>query len=472
MFGTIKSWFRPTSPAAVARPRFGLQQLEAREVPAVLLDPAGNLTITGTAGDDTIRLNNVSGQVSVTLNGATDVIVRQYLNPLFPGGIQNVSTGSVPTSSVRTITVNGLNGRDGIYMATAPVGVTAYGGEGNDVIEGSEFDDRIDTGNGGGWAIGRRGNDYLEAAGTDSYIMWGGDGNDVLHGGAGNDMMYGGEGNDTLNGRAGDDRMWGEAGNDRMYGGVGNDNLSGGAGHDGLFGGAGANVLTGGTGTDRFLTWQGGTHSFTDRAGEDAEVPFLNTSSPTTMFGNTYAPASWTEADVIRVDDALNNLHLHLGTTNLLKLSGGRAMPGFRAVGSPSTPTGVGGWNAAGEITIVDPPLHGANFAELIYHEIGHNWDDVDENRHIPAFRAISGWVAYPTNTTGLTRAIVNRDWWHRTGALFAGVYGQADPLEDFATAFAKYFMERYHVGPGGWGSTAIPEKFANLELLFADLRS
>jgi hypothetical protein len=440
-------------------------------VPAALLDPVGNLTITGTAGDDSIRLNTVSGQVSVTLNGATDPIVRQYVNPLYPGGIQNVPTSSVPASAVRTITVYGHNGRDGIYMATAPVGVTAYGGEGNDVIEGSEFDDRIYTGNGGGWAIGRRGNDHIEAAGTDSYSIWGGDGTDVLLGGSGNDMMYGGDGNDTMYGRGGDDRMWGDAGNDRLYGGVGNDTLSGGAGHDGLFGGAGTNVLTGGTGTDRFLTWNGGTHTITDQAGEDAAVPFLNTTTSTMLFGNTYAAASWAEADVIRVDDALHNLHVHLGTTKLLKLSGERSGLSFRAVGAPSVPTGVGGANAAGLITIVNPPAHGANFAELIYHEIGHNWDDVDENRHIPAFRALSGWVAFPTNTTGLTQAIVNRDWWYRTGAAFAEVYGQANPLEDFATAFARYFMERYHVWTDRAGSAPIPEKFANLERLFADLR-
>ena len=27
-----------------------------------------------------------------------------------------------------------------------------------------------------------------------------------------------------------------------------------------------------------------------------------------------------------------------------------------------------------------------------VYHEIGHNWDAPDENKHVPLFRAYSGW--------------------------------------------------------------------------------
>jgi hypothetical protein len=46
------------------------------------------------------------------------------------------------------------------------------------------------------------------------------------------------------------------------------------------------------------------------------------------------------------------------------------------------------------------------------------------------------------------------------------------NPFEDYATTFEKSFMEQYHGGPGSWGATAAPEKFANLGLLFGDVRA
>lgn len=49
---------------------------------------------------------------------------------------------------------------------------------------------------------------------------------------AGDDIAYGGGGNDTLNGLAGDDALYGEAGSDRLNGGEGDDSMTGGAGND------------------------------------------------------------------------------------------------------------------------------------------------------------------------------------------------------------------------------------------------
>ena len=67
---------------------------------------------------------------------------------------------------------------------------------------------------------------------------------DVATGGNLRDMLWGLEGNDSLKGMGG---------NDYLSGGSGDDTLSGGAGADALIGGAGADRLLGGAGADRFV---------------------------------------------------------------------------------------------------------------------------------------------------------------------------------------------------------------------------
>ncbi len=102
------------------------------------------------------------------------------------------------------------------------------GGDGNDTLIGTEFQDSI---NGGG-------------------------GNDFLSGLNGNDSLSGFMGNDYLSGGNGDDMLFGDGvgyGNDTLLGGSGNDLLNGGAGNDFLIGGEGMDTLIGGTGSDTFV---------------------------------------------------------------------------------------------------------------------------------------------------------------------------------------------------------------------------
>jgi hypothetical protein len=76
---------------------------------------------------------------------------------------------------------------------------------------------------------------------------------DKLSGGKGNDTIKGGAGDDSLlNGNDGNDSVEGNDGNDVLRGNAGNDTLIGGAGNDTLNGGTGIDVLTGGTGNDTF----------------------------------------------------------------------------------------------------------------------------------------------------------------------------------------------------------------------------
>ena len=74
-------------------------------------------------------------------------------------------------------TVTGTSANDTIDCTNASPGKGIVGGDGNDTITGTAFNDTIDGGNG----------------------------NDTITGGPGNDRIEGGNGNDTLTGSAGDD---------------------------------------------------------------------------------------------------------------------------------------------------------------------------------------------------------------------------------------------------------------------------
>ncbi|MFZ1180335.1 MAG: calcium-binding protein [Herbaspirillum sp.] len=115
-----------------------------------------------------------------------------------------------------------------------------YAGPGDDLVGGSERNDKI-------W--GGSGNDRMWGYGGGD-ILYGEEGDDVLHGGAGNDQLHGGAGNDLLLGGLGHDRMWGGIGNDEFQGGDGDDFIYGEAGDDRLFGGAGSDRMWGGAGDD------------------------------------------------------------------------------------------------------------------------------------------------------------------------------------------------------------------------------
>ncbi|MGP9803516.1 calcium-binding protein [Paracoccus sp. NSM] len=102
------------------------------------------------------------------------------------------------------------------------------------------------------------GNDVIQLSNFDDRML-GYDGNDTMFGNGGNDALLGGNGNDRLFGGAGNDRMLGQAGNDYIMGGIGSDTLIGGAGNDTLLGGPGIDrlhlddgddVLRGGDGRD------------------------------------------------------------------------------------------------------------------------------------------------------------------------------------------------------------------------------
>ena len=115
-------------------------------------------------------------------------------------------------------------------------------------------------GEGGGWTVldGREGDDTL-IVGTQvgahdrANEAYGGDGNDVIQGSGSQLNAWGGAGNDVIKGSTKGDYLHGDAGKDRISGGDGADFITGGDGDDVLEGGAGADRLLGGAGADHFV---------------------------------------------------------------------------------------------------------------------------------------------------------------------------------------------------------------------------
>lgn len=125
-----------------------------------------------------------------------------------------------------------------------------FGEAGDDELNGGSGDDTLDGGAGADKLYGSSGNDVL-SGGKDNDWLEGGSGSDTLNGDAGNDMLKGGSGDDQLDGGKGNDRLNGSKGDDSLSGGEGADFLNGGSGADVLSGGDGKDYLNGGAGDDK-----------------------------------------------------------------------------------------------------------------------------------------------------------------------------------------------------------------------------
>jgi Ca2+-binding RTX toxin-like protein len=190
------------------------------------IDIAGQTVITGTAGNDVIRLagdqllaTNAGVNAGLAVNGAA-----------FDGQARLIDVAA---------TVYAGAGDDNVQASDR--GDNLFGEDGNDTLYGGRLDD---------WLIGGAGNDILDAGGLNAAAL-GGDGN-YLEGGIGNDILRGREGSDWLEG------------------GDGVDQLTGGAGDDVLAGGAGAgDTLLGGAGADQYLIRRGDGADFAEEVVSD-----------------------------------------------------------------------------------------------------------------------------------------------------------------------------------------------------------
>lgn len=136
--------------------------------------------------------------------------------------------------------VNGANGYDTVRGGGG--NDTVMGGSGNDWLYGDAGWDLLDGGGGRDYLIDNYGNDRMLGGDGDDY-MTAGEGNDTLDGGTGNDLVIGGAAEDILYGRDGNDTLTGGGGRDSIYGENGNDRIEGGNARDELRGGAGADTF-------------------------------------------------------------------------------------------------------------------------------------------------------------------------------------------------------------------------------------
>lgn len=278
---------------------------------------AGVLTITGTAGDDTIQIRHTANNgYRIDANAQAPIFITDpVITIVVQAGDGNdtivvASSVAVPTfisgeGGNDTITTNGqrndtLDGGEGNDTLSAGGGSDQlFGGNGNDLLNGNAGDDDLN---------GEAGNDTLSGGGGND-LLDGGEDDDVLSGGAGNDEVHGGDGNDQITGDGGDDFLFGETGNDTItgsggsdvfVGGDGDDALSGGAGRDLLMGGNGADSITGDNGDDILV---GGTTSW------DADTDHLGQIRTIWNNGGTYA------AHVSQLSGTPTSL---LGTSNVM----------------------------------------------------------------------------------------------------------------------------------------------------------
>ena len=96
------------------------------------------------------------------------------------------------------------------------------------------------------------GDNFNATTATQLAIIHGNGGNDIIQGSAFNDDLRGGEGNDTIVGGNGADGIYGGAGHDMITGGDGADFIQGEAGSDTITLGNGADIVRGGLDTDWF----------------------------------------------------------------------------------------------------------------------------------------------------------------------------------------------------------------------------
>lgn len=290
--------------------------------------------------------------------------------------------------------------------------------------------------------FGRNGDDQFIFNGFIPCNAWGGRGNDILQGGSWSDNLYGENGDDVLRGMGG----WG----DNLYGGPNDDLLYGGEGLDGLFGGTGNNQLYGGEGNDRFLVLKDKQTEIRDMSENEAsltfengkrkwdqnEIEFVDTGLRMlhlrTGNDNLLESASAGALKFVRMSkgSTSNTLAANFGDGERIEFYSSV----FRSFRRPA-----------------ELAQRMARIALTAVHEIAHNWDQVG-NQNFDPWLTYSGWRnTDPDDSSIFNPATANGDkdtpksdyWWYLRSASFVRDYGRTNPREDFATSWEAYFRER-----------------------------
>jgi hypothetical protein len=182
-----------------------------------------------------------------------------------------------------------------------------------------------------------------------------------------------------------------------------------------------------------------------DANGEDAVISFV--SNLRIQTNQVFAAGTWSDAEIETVDQALRNLHLDVSTTRLLKLANGQNLTLVR-LGHVTTPSGASilglNFTDSNRIGFTDQLFDrfADRISETVYHEIGHNFDTVDENPWVTGFRAISSWDQVQHAGDRLS---LDGQWYYNDSFdNFLRTNARINPLEDFAITFAERFQRTY----------------------------
>ncbi len=211
---------------------------------AASADPAGALTVFGTAG--TISLANGGGSGVVVAGGATALLLG--------GGLSASSlvafTGQAATRYVGGAGADEIIGGDGSLDLAGGSGgsLLVFGGAGSLVLAGGAETDTVVGGAGSetihagvGAVFAGTGGSRLFADGAGTFLAGNVSGDQLQASSAGGDILAAGTGNETLAGA-------GAASADLVFGGAGEDSISLGLGADTFAGGAGGGTVQLGAG--------------------------------------------------------------------------------------------------------------------------------------------------------------------------------------------------------------------------------
>jgi Ca2+-binding RTX toxin-like protein len=186
--------------------------------------------LDGGIGNDTLQ-----GGSGLSGGDGDDLMTTNAFTSSASGGEGHDTISGTGGAGYSNLWVDGGGGDDDIESYALNNHLNAYGGDGNDTIDGgAQMNVKIDAGAGDDVVVGHR-----ETGGPGTVSLIGGDGNDVVAGwnGNGDCSVDGGLGDDVLSGRSGN-------GSVTIDGGVGNDTLT--SAH-------GMAALTGGDGLDLFV---------------------------------------------------------------------------------------------------------------------------------------------------------------------------------------------------------------------------
>ncbi len=309
--------------------------IDGEEGNDVVVGDAGNDILSGGAGNDV--LNGGAGSDQLLGGDGDDTLYIDAEDTIINGGagydtVTVIGTDAIifDAAAAEVEFVAGSGGNDVLTAAGSLIGVTFYGGDGDDHLTGGIGNDVLVGQAGADTLTGGFGNDVLNGADGED-ILTGEGGNDTIYGGPGNDQISGGEGNDSISGDEGADIVFGGPGTDYLYGGEGEDVIEGEEGNDVVVGDAGNDILSGGEGND-ILNGGMGTDQLYGGDGDD--TLYIDAADISINGGAGYDVVSVVGSEAVIFDAT---------TAEIEFVAGGSGNDTFTAVGSATNVTFYGG---------------------------------------------------------------------------------------------------------------------------------